>query len=201
MTTTTDAELVSDGQMGDDGADLEIPSDDTTRDCENHRPTRSRRWTVILAYGILPALAFILAVAAGYAKYVDAVQGAADSARAESRQAASDTAVAMLSYRPDTVENDLDAAKDRLTGPFRDSYSTLVDDVVAPASIQKMITAVATVPASASVTATADHAVVLLFVNQTITVGNDAPSITNSSVRATLDKVDGRWLISGFDPI
>jgi hypothetical protein len=27
------------------------------------------------------------------------------------------------------------------------------------------------------------------------------PSNTNSSVLVTLDKVDGRWLISGFEPI
>jgi Mce-associated membrane protein len=51
------------------------------------------------------------------------------------------------------------------------------------------------------VSATSDHAVVLVFVDQTVTVGRDAPSNTASSVRVTLDKVKGRWLVSGFDPI
>jgi len=32
-------------------------------------------------------------------------------------------------------------------------------------------------------------------------VGADAPTNTTSSVRVTLDKVGGRWLISAFDPI
>jgi hypothetical protein len=45
------------------------------------------------------------------------------------------------------------------------------------------------------------HAEVLLFVNQTITVGGDAPSNTASTVRVTLDKIDDRWLVSQFDPV
>ena len=40
----------------------------------------------------------------------------------------------------------------------------------------------------------------LVFVNQTVIVGNDAPTVTASSVRVTLDKVGDRWLISKFDP-
>ena len=40
-----------------------------------------------------------------------------------------------------------------------------------------------------------------MFVDQTVVVGSDAPTNTASSVRVTLEKVGGRWLISGFDPI
>jgi Mce-associated membrane protein len=43
--------------------------------------------------------------------------------------------------------------------------------------------------------------VVLLFVNQTVNMGSNAPTNTDSSVRVTLDKIGGRWLISGFDPV
>ncbi|MCV7174702.1 hypothetical protein H7H98_02795, partial [Mycolicibacterium sphagni] len=45
------------------------------------------------------------------------------------------------------------------------------------------------------------HAAVLLFVNQATTIGDDAPTSTTSSVRVGLDKVDGKWLISEFQPI
>jgi Mce-associated membrane protein len=41
----------------------------------------------------------------------------------------------------------------------------------------------------------------LLFVDQTVKVGNDAPTDTASVVRVTLDRRGGRWLISQFDPI
>jgi Mce-associated membrane protein len=116
-------------------------------------------------------------------------------------QAAIDGTVALLSYRPDTVEKDLEAAKSRMTGIFLTSYSSLTHDVVIPGAKQKQISAVATVPAAASATATSTHAVVLLFVNQSVIVGQGAPTSTASSVRVTLDKVDGRWLISKFDPV
>jgi Mce-associated membrane protein len=60
---------------------------------------------------------------------------------------------------------------------------------------------VATVPAVASVSAKPNQAVVLVFVNQTVIVGQDAPTDTASSVRVTLDKVGDRWLIAKFDPV
>ena len=59
----------------------------------------------------------------------------------------------------------------------------------------------ANVPAVASISATPSQAVALVFVNQTVTVGNDAPTSTNSSVKVTLNKVGDRWLISEFDPV
>ena len=84
---------------------------------------------------------------------------------------------------------------------FRDSYTSLTNDVVIPGAKQKQISAVATVPAVASVSADPRHAVVLVFVNQTVIVGQDAPTDTASSVRVTMDKAGGRWLISKFDPV
>jgi Mce-associated membrane protein len=53
----------------------------------------------------------------------------------------------------------------------------------------------------ASVSADPKHAVVLVFVNQSVIVGADAPTSTASSVQVTLDKVGDRWLISKFDPV
>jgi Mce-associated membrane protein len=122
-------------------------------------------------------------------------------ARVQSVQAAIDSTVAMLSYRPDTVQQNLAAARDRMTGDFRDSYASLTNDVVIPGAKQRQISAVATVPATSSVSATSTHAVVLIFVNQTTIIGNDPPTDTASSVKVTLEKVQDRWLISQFDPI
>ena len=73
--------------------------------------------------------------------------------------------------------------------------------MVIPGAKQKHIGAVATVPAAASVSANANHGVVLVFVNQTVVVGTDPPSATASVERVTLDTVRDRWLISGFDPV
>lgn len=116
-------------------------------------------------------------------------------------QAASDSTIALLSYKPDTVEKDLGAARDRLTGDFQNSYTSLTHDVVIPGSKQKQISAVATVPAASSVSATENDAVGLVFVDQTIIIGNGPPTSSASSVKVTLNKIDGRWLVRGFDPV
>lgn len=175
------------------------------QDADEHSDHGSRRtgirWQRILIYGILPSLALIMSIGAGYLKWYDSSFREARIAADESVRAASDGAVAMLSYRPDSVDKDLGAARDRLSGALKDSYSSLIRDVVIPGSKQKVISAAASVPAAASVSASPNHAVVLMFINQTITVGNDPPTNTASRVRATLDKLNGRWLISSFDPI
>jgi Mce-associated membrane protein len=57
------------------------------------------------------------------------------------------------------------------------------------------------VTSAGSVSATANRAVVLLFVNQRTSVGETQPTDMQSSVRVTMEKVEDRWLISGFDPI
>jgi Mce-associated membrane protein len=137
----------------------------------------------------------------GYLKWLDGTARESQAAAEQSIRAASDTTVAILSYKPETVDQQLKAAADRLAGGFRQQYQQLVNDVVAPGAKQQHISAVAIVPAAASVSATGKHAVVLVFVDQTTTIGNDAPTQSTSSVRVSLDKVDGRWLVSQFDPV
>jgi Mce-associated membrane protein len=158
-------------------------------------------WTRILACSVLPALALFLALGDGYLKWLDGSARASRAAAEQSVKAATDSTIAILSYRPDTVDRELTGAAGRLTGGFRQQYTQLVSDVVAPGAKQQHISAVATVPAAASVSATENHAVVLVFINQTTTIGNDAPTQTTSSVRITLERVHDRWLISQFDPV
>ncbi|UXA15537.1 hypothetical protein KXD97_26385 [Mycobacterium sp. SMC-8] len=163
---------------------------------------RGRRFTGtrILTCALL-LLVLVLTVAAGYLKWMDGSARGAQVAAAESVRVASETTVAILSYRPDTAEKDLTAAADRLTGTFRDQYTDLTKTVVIPGAQQQQISAVATVPAAASVSADDDRAEVLVFINQTTLIGSEPPNVTTSCVRITLDKVDGRWLVSGFEPV
>ncbi|MDX1875286.1 hypothetical protein SBI67_24475 [Mycolicibacterium sp. 120266] len=165
------------------------------------QPKRSVDWKRVVAYGVLPGLALVLALAAGFLKWQDNSVRDGDTARAESVQVAKDSTIALLSYKPDTVEQQLNAARDLLTGDFQEAYTSLTHDVVIPGAKQKQISAVATVPAAASVSADPNKAVVLVFVNQTVVVGSDAPTDTASSVRVTLEKHGDRWLISKFDPV
>lgn len=210
----TDTEIAADlADSGHTDADTDCPHRQPTpaqpEDAGQQPPsepdppqaTRRWPWTRILAYAVLPALVMSLAVGAGYLKWRAGSAVEAQTAAAQSVRAATATTIAMLSYRADTVDKDLPAARDRLTGPFADQYNQLVHDIVIPGAKQKNITATATVPAAASVSASENHAVVLVFIDQTVTVGTDPPTNTASSVRITLDEVHDRWLISAFDPI
>jgi Mce-associated membrane protein len=198
---TTVAPIDTETEKVDEADEPTDTADEASESAEPEKPKRRIQWARVFAFGVLPAVALILALGAGYLKWMDNSVRDSENARDASVQAAKDSTTALLSYKPDTVEQQLNAARDLLTGEFRDSYTSLTNDVVIPGAKQKQIAAVATVPAAASVSAKPNHAVVLVFVNQTVIVGQDAPTDTASSVRVTLDKVGDRWLISKFDPV
>jgi Mce-associated membrane protein len=180
--------------------DADDPS--TAEHSGGDRPTKRRpRCGMIVAFGVIPALIGLLAMAAGFLKWQVGTAHEAQLAGISSVQAATDGTVALLSYKPETVDEQLKAATVNLTGSFRDSYGALIHDVVIPGAKQQHISAVATVPLASSVSATTTHAVALLYVDQTTTIGAGAPTATASSVRVTLEKVGDRWLISAFEPI
>ena len=179
------------------------PSDDVSpaEPVATPAPKRAVPWSKVVAFGLLPALALVLALTAGFLKWQANSARIAEDAADAATQAATESTIALLSYSPDTVEQQLGAARNLLTGEFQQSYTDLTTDVVIPGAKEQQIAALASVPAAAPVSADPEHAVVLLFVNQTVTVGQQPPTDTASSVRVTLDKVDGRWLISAFDPV
>jgi Mce-associated membrane protein len=195
-------DLADEAEAADEADLLDLQELDNEDDAAEAPAERTSRlsWTRLLVAG-LPVLALVLALGVGYLKWLDGTARESRTAADESVRAASESTIAILSYKPETVDQELKAAANRLAEPFRQQYTQLVTDVVAPGAKQQHISAVATVPTAASVSATGKHAVVLVFVDQTTTIGNDAPTQSTSSVRVSLDKVDGRWLISQFDPV
>lgn len=188
-----------------DDADDAEQSDERVQEPDDQALTHAAagRWKRRLAYGLLPALVLVLALGVGYLKWEESSARVAVSPQsaAETVQAATDGAIAMLAYRSDTVDKDLPAAADRLTGPFRDDYLKLINEVVIPGAKEKHISTAVTVPAAASVSTSANHAEALIFVNQATTIGDGSPANSISSVRVILDRVGERWLISQFEPI
>ena len=162
----TEAAEVSDeaADFPEDSAETSTESaEDSTDEPEPIRVKRQTNWPRVLAYGVLPGLALLLALAAGFFRweYVSSGYGALPPAASEqnpspaleSMNAAKDSTIKMLSYKPDSVDQQLNSARDLLTGEFRDSYTSLINDVVIPGAKQKQISAVASVPAAASVSA------------------------------------------------
>ncbi len=116
--------------------------------------------------------------------------------------AASEGAVAVLSYSPDTLDHDFSSAKSHLTGDFLSYYDQFTTQIVAPAAKQKSLKTTAVVLRAALKEFHPDSAVVLLFVNQsTQSKDRPEPTLNNSSVLVTLTRADGKWLISSFNPV
>lgn len=153
----------------------------------------------------LAAVAVALAAATGVLQWQAHSQRSLETARAESLKAARDTTAAVFTYTADSVDKDLAARTGRLTGAFRDEYTSLMTDQVIPNAREGNVTTVTEVPAAASVSVSATGAVALLFVDQTITRsqggGPARPTKSTFGVRVTLERIGGRWLVSEFQPV
>jgi len=167
-------------------------------------PTKRSGKATKIAAGVL---ALLLVAAAGLTGYLYFFQHRTDqktnaAAQQTALKAAGDGTVAVLSYAPESLDKDLDTAKSHLTGDFLKYYEDFTTNVVRPAVKQKEVQTEAKVIRSAVSEMHPEQAVVLVFVNQqTVSKDRAEPSLSASSVRVTVDHVNGKWLISSFDPI
>jgi Mce-associated membrane protein len=125
-----------------------------------------------------------------------------DAAARRAIRAASEGAVAALSYSSESMDRDFGRARSHLTGDFLAYYDKFTKEIVIPTVQQKHLTQTAAVVRAAVSELGPDSAVVLVFLNET-TTGKDKPQplITPNAVRITLTKVRGSWLISKLDPV
>lgn len=173
------------------------PSDEADEADEVESPrTRSRVSLPV----VLAAIALVLAVTCAFLRWLIVAQDQNDTARDESVQAAKEITAQMLSYETETVEQQLSAARDRMTGEFLGKYSVMINEVI-PAAHAQQIAAVADVLRAGVVSAAPDSAELVLFVNQSVQVGREMPQKTVSVARATMVKVDDRWLMSEYEPV
>ncbi len=159
---------------------------------------------VIVVAGVL----LLLLVASGalaawlyFFQYRPDEQTATTAAKA-AVDAARDGTVALLSYKPDTLNQDFAAAKSHLTGDFLNYYDQFTQEIVTPAARQKAVTTTAQVMAAAVSEMHPNAAVVLVFVDQTTTSKDRPdPAMASSSVLVSLTKLNGKWLITKFQPV
>jgi Mce-associated membrane protein len=158
------------------------------------------RWRPILATALVIAT---IAVAAGlYFLQYRPAQRLNDAATHQAVQAASDGAVAVVSYSYDHLDHDFAQAKSLSTGEFLSYYSKFSQDFIAPAARQGHLIATAKVLRAAAIELHPDSAVVLVFMNQnTASKEKPQPLTTASSVVVTLNKVNGSWLIAKLEPL
>jgi len=125
-----------------------------------------------------------------------------DAAAQRAIRAASDGAVAALSYSTQNMDRDFARARSHLTGDFLAYYDKFTKEIVIPTVQQKQLAQTAMVLRAAVSELEPNTAVVLVFLNEaTTSKDKPQPLITSSAVRITLTKVSGSWLISKLDPV
>jgi Mce-associated membrane protein len=179
----------------------------TTREMLRHAKSLSWRGIrALLARWRLISIIVAVVVSIGLASAVFFVQyrpnqQTGDVAVRTVIKAASDGAVALLSYSPENLDNDVAAGKSHLTGELLRYFTGFSQYFVTPAVRQQGIKASASVLRAAAVDMRPSSAMVLLFVHQT-TSSRDKPDpiLSTNSVRVTLTKINGSWLIAKFEP-
>jgi Mce-associated membrane protein len=203
---TAEAEEAPEVDPADGTVDVE-----TAEDGDGAAPGRFTRFaaqlkTQSLKKIILALVVFLALLSAGWLGWMYFVTYAPDRATnaiaaKAAVAAASEGAVAVLSYSPDTLDRDFSSAKSHLTGDFLSYYDQFTSQIVAPAAKQKSLKTTAVVLRAALSEFHPDKAVVLLFVNQsTQSKDRPEPSLSSNSVLVTMTKAGGKWLISSFSP-
>lgn len=204
--TATDAEVTVDDNTDDPQPTVDEP-DEATGDVEQApvgSPRPKRRVRALVGAAVLAAM---LVASAGLAGWLYVYQYRPDQQTdAASSKVALDAAtsgtIALLSYSPESLDQDFTAAKARLTGDFLAYYTEFTEQIVTPAAKQKSVKTTASVVRAAVSELHPDSAEVLVFINQTTTSKeNPDGAFAASSVKVGLKKIDGAWLIDSFDPV
>lgn len=117
-------------------------------------------------------------------------------------KAASDGAVALLSYSPDTLSRDFANAKSLVTEDYLAYYQQFVDQIVGPSAQRGQITTTTTVVKAAVSEMHPNSAVVLAFIKlKTARKDEPEPVVTSSSLRVALTKVHSTWLIAKLESV
>lgn len=165
------------------------------------RPRLSRAGLRIVVAGLLFALAGGMTTWLYFWQY-RADEQTDPGTEATVISAARDGTVAILSYSPKTLDKDFATAKSHLTGDFKTYYDQFTQQIVTPAAKDKALTTTAQVMGAAVSEMNPGSAVVLVFVNQSTTSKDRPdPSMAASSVVVSMNKVDGQWLITKFEPV
>lgn len=185
-----------------------MTADDASPQQPDRRTGAIGRWTRGLLARWRPILLTLVLVATtgyavGYFYLIYRPDLQTDNAAAHQViKAASDGAVALLSYSPETLDRDLTNAKSRVTEDYLAYYQRFADQIVGPAAQRGQVTTTASVVKAAVSEMHPNSAVVLVFLKQkTASKEKPQPIVTSSSVRVEMTKVNGSWLIEKLEAI
>ncbi|NBE56397.1 hypothetical protein GUY60_34195 [Streptomyces sp. YC537] len=166
-----------------------------------------RRARLAAAFAVLTVVGLVAVTVLGL-QYQEGQR--VQEARAEALRAARAAAPVVLSYDYRHLEKDFAGARSHLTGSFRAEYGRTTRTVVAPTARKYKGVVKASVvappdggaPAASVASATADRAVVLIFVNQvTKSTQVSGSRMDLNRVRMSLTRTPDGWKVSAVDAL
>ncbi|MET9491263.1 hypothetical protein [Nocardia sp. NPDC006630] len=211
-----DAENAASGRAGDvsaaeagepKAADAVVPKGDSkslaveekTSDTAERPGKSGRSWPRLVPRPLVGILLLLLVVATVFATVFGwklETRNDRQASGAAALAAASDYAVALTSIDATHLDSSFATAMNGATGEFKDTYSKSADQLK-PMLLQANSVSKGHVIAASVQSASADHAVIMLFVDAEITnTTNPAPRVDRNRILMTMDRVGGRWLAS-----
>ncbi len=200
-----EAKDVTDEAAEDEAAEEEEAANETAGESDLGPGKRALAWCARRWVSLLLAVALVASAGGAGGVYWWMYRPDQQTKPAVEQQvadAAKEGTVALLSYAPDTLDEDLTVAKSHLTGEFLKYYTQFTDDIVKPAASKKGVKTEATAVRAAVSEMHPDRAVVLVFVNQ-VTTSKDRPepALATSAVMVTMVNESDHWKISEFKPV
>lgn len=149
------------------------------------------------------AVAVVVAVVAGVFLLRGADESDAARERVSIEEAAAAAVGALMTFGPADGPADRAAVAERLTGVLAGDYLSRGPDLVFTGATASKVTMTATVIDAGVAESTEGRARTLVFVDQTIAVGDRGgePERVAVSRWATMTEEDGRWLLARLDPV
>jgi Mce-associated membrane protein len=150
----------------------------------------------VAAVVVLAVLAAVTVALAGLVASRVSSVNAVDATRGDVVGAATSGVATVLSYDYRHLDSDFARAQGLLTASFRKQYDDTTAKGVRPLAAKYKAISSADVSAAGVVEDGRDRAVVLVFVNQTVTNSQlSAPRLDRSRIKVSLVRSHGRWLI------
>ncbi len=206
-TAETDSGSTESADLDDTPANPTMASDETEAEAAVPAKPRRRGIPPVLRRVAYVVLALLLLTSGGAAAWLYFKQYRPDqqtdfSVKQAVASSASDGTTALLSYSSDTLDQDFANAKSHLAGDFLTYFNDFTQQIVAPTAKQRSLKTTAHVTGAAVKELHPDSAVVLLFIDQTTTTkDNPQPLTAVSSVLVHMNRINGNWLITKFNPV
>lgn len=154
--------------------------------------------------GALAGLAIVLAAIGGWAHWDVAQQHQHGLvSQLDGTEAALEVVAEVLSYRAQTLAEDLEVARAQLTGEFATEYEQIVDEIIRPTAEADGINVITSAHvAGVSQVKASDRITVVMFTNQmTTSAAEPTPIVQANRLRVELVRQAGEWKLAAIESL